>query len=145
MPDLAAMSPVAAIAARPLPPTSAPPVTGVAAAGAAGGSRAGPGGEGGTGPGGEGTQLADRLVRQREFGPETIPGPAPAFEASLLELERDLKAVLARLEALRSMRAEEEAAPAEAEAEAVDSLNDEPEAAEPAMATEKPEAPSEET
>ncbi len=43
----------------------------------------------------------DTTPRQNRAGSDPIPGPPPAFEASLLELESDLQSVIRRVEAAR--------------------------------------------
>jgi len=48
-----------------------------------------------------------------EIGPDTIPGPTPAFQASLLEIESDLKNVIAKIEAARTRETDEGAVSAE--------------------------------
>ena len=43
----------------------------------------------------------ERDGEQAEYGPHVLTGPSPAFQASVLEMERDLKQTIARLEAAR--------------------------------------------
>ncbi len=43
----------------------------------------------------------ERDPGREEYGPHVLTGPSPAFQASVLEMERDLKQTIARLEAAR--------------------------------------------
>ena len=81
----------------------------------------------------------------RDYGPHVLTGPTPAFQASVLEMERDLKQTIARLEATRGKQESDAAMgfldpadlPADESAEATGMPT---EAAEPD--TPKPEAPA---
>lgn len=74
--------------------------------------------------------FADRISDRERVGPETIPGPTPAFQASLLEIESDLQNVIAMLEAARTRSRDEAAtAPAAALAPVQASLSVAPKAA----------------
>ncbi|MFT6605943.1 MAG: hypothetical protein ACJA2X_001119 [Halocynthiibacter sp.] len=57
--------------------------------------------------------FADRISDRERVSPETLAGPTPAFQASLLEIESDLQNVIAKLEAART-RSRDEAATAPA-------------------------------
>lgn len=46
----------------------------------------------------------DRQSTERRLDPAQIPGPSPAFQASVLELEQDLQNTIARVEAARGKR-----------------------------------------
>ncbi|MGH1330622.1 MAG: hypothetical protein ACRBBK_07050 [Paracoccaceae bacterium] len=59
--------------------------------------------------------FADRISDRERVSPETLAGPTPAFQASLLEIESDLQNVIAKLEAART-RSRDEAATAPATA-----------------------------
>ncbi len=102
----------------------------------------------------------ERGAGRDEYGPHVLTGPTPAFQASVLEMERDLKQTIARLEAARGKQesdvamgvleqteAPEDAESAEATAEVAAPETDTPETE--AMEAEATEAetpePSEET
>lgn len=63
-------------------------------------------------PGQETGTARDRAARA-PVDPQTPAGPPPAFEITLLEMEADLRQIIARIEAARAHRHEDAAAPVE--------------------------------
>ncbi|SLN57428.1 hypothetical protein AQS8620_02540 [Aquimixticola soesokkakensis] len=70
--------------------------------------------------------MAKAIAPPERFDPDMLTGPTPAFQASILEVESDLRNVLARIESERAIQADsaaiatKDAAKATAEAQALD-------------------------
>ncbi len=97
----------------------------------------------------------ERATGRDDFGPHVLTGPTPAFQASVLEMERDLKQTIARLEAARGKQesdvamgvleqteAPEDAETSEEPAEAAETETEDPE---PKATEAEASEPSEET
>ncbi len=87
----------------------------------------------------------ERYPGREEYGPHVLTGPSPAFQASVLEMERDLKQTIARLEAARGKQESDVAMGTPERSEAPEDAEASEETAKPVAAeTEAPEAETQE-
>lgn len=90
----------------PPPALARPPVTQVAGAAPGGGAGSATDGQGSLGAGAGQSRDPLKWDRPDRF---TLTGPTPAFQASILEVERDFRNIIARIEANRAKAEADEA------------------------------------
>ena len=87
----------------------------------------------------------ERGADHEEYGPHVLTGPTPAFQASVLEMERDLQQTIARLEAARGMQESDAAMGVLDQAETPEDAETKDEVAETSAPESSPETPEAET